>query len=120
MLSIYTYRSLLLFKLAKELPFDLASSNRLMQKLAPALLIVEQLPTLVAEQVKAIQNLQIDKITVWDSGNGGTGNADVSWPGASPDTISIAVTDSDWSSSCARSRGQISRSNPKSGSSSPG
>jgi flotillin len=42
--------------------------------LAPALLIVEQLPQLVSEQVKAIQNLKIDKITVWDSGaNGATG-----------------------------------------------
>ncbi|MEM1446795.1 MAG: SPFH domain-containing protein [Planctomycetota bacterium] len=36
--------------------------------LAPSLLIVEKLPELVAEQVKAIQNLKIDKITVWDSG----------------------------------------------------
>ena len=45
--------------------------------LAPALLIIDKLPELVAEQVKAIQNLKIDKITVWDSGtNGhdGTGN----------------------------------------------
>ena len=32
--------------------------------LAPALLIIEKLPELVAEQVKAIQNLKIDKITV--------------------------------------------------------
>jgi flotillin len=39
--------------------------------LAPALLIIEKLPELVAEQVKAIQNLKIDKITVWDSGGGG-------------------------------------------------
>ncbi|MEO1595859.1 MAG: SPFH domain-containing protein [Pseudomonadota bacterium] len=39
--------------------------------IAPALLVIEQLPTLVAEQVKAIQNLQIDKITVWDSGPNG-------------------------------------------------
>ena len=38
--------------------------------IAPSLLIIEQLPQLVAEQVKAIQNLKIDKITVWDSGNG--------------------------------------------------
>ncbi len=38
--------------------------------LAPTLLLVEKLPELVAEQVKAIQNLKIDKITVWDSGNG--------------------------------------------------
>jgi flotillin len=34
--------------------------------IAPALLMIEQLPALVAEQVKAIQNLKIDKITVWD------------------------------------------------------
>jgi flotillin len=39
--------------------------------LAPSLLIIEQLPQLVAEQVKAIQNLKIDKITVWDSGANG-------------------------------------------------
>ncbi len=37
--------------------------------LAPALLLIERLPDLVAEQVKAIQNLKIDKITVWDSGH---------------------------------------------------
>jgi flotillin len=43
--------------------------------LAPSLLIIEQLPELVSEQVKAIQNLKIDKVTVWDSGaNGGHGN----------------------------------------------
>ncbi|MDA1266666.1 MAG: hypothetical protein O2816_16420 [Planctomycetota bacterium] len=40
MLSIYTYRSLMLFKLAKEAPLDLRSASRLMQRLAPALLIV--------------------------------------------------------------------------------
>jgi flotillin len=39
-------------------------------QIAPTLLLIEQLPTLVAEQVKAIQNLKIDKITVWDSGQG--------------------------------------------------
>jgi len=38
--------------------------------LAPALLLIEKLPELVAEQVKAIQNLKIDKITVWDGANG--------------------------------------------------
>ena len=42
--------------------------------LAPALLIIEKLPELVAEQVKAIQNLKIDKITVWDSGATGNGS----------------------------------------------
>lgn len=39
---------------------------------APTLLMIEQLPELVREQVKAIQNLKIDKITVWDSGNSGS------------------------------------------------
>ncbi|HRP61958.1 MAG TPA: flotillin domain-containing protein, partial [Phycisphaerales bacterium] len=42
-------------------------------QIAPTLLMIEQLPTLIAEQVKAIQNLKIDKITVWDSGRNGSG-----------------------------------------------
>jgi flotillin len=42
--------------------------------LAPSLLIIEKLPDLIAEQVKAIQNLKIDKVTVWDSGSGENGN----------------------------------------------
>ncbi|MCB9848583.1 MAG: flotillin family protein [Phycisphaeraceae bacterium] len=37
-------------------------------QIAPTLLIIEQLPQLVAEQVKAIRELKIDKITVWDGG----------------------------------------------------
>ena len=41
-------------------------------QLAPSLLIIEKLPELVREQVKAVQNLKIDKITVWDS-EGGNG-----------------------------------------------
>ena len=49
--------------------------------LAPSLLIIEKLPELVAEQVKAIQNLKIDKITVWDSGAGRTGNGTTGLPG---------------------------------------
>jgi flotillin len=48
--------------------------------IAPTLLVIEQLPSLVAEQVKAIQNLKIDKITVWDSGSAG-GNASSSTAG---------------------------------------
>jgi flotillin len=48
-------------------------------QVAPTLLLIEQLPELVAQQVKAIQNLKIDKITVWDSGSDsggkGRGNA---------------------------------------------
>jgi len=38
-------------------------------QLAPTLLMIERLPELVAQQVKAIQNLKIDKITVWDGGS---------------------------------------------------
>lgn len=34
------------------------------------MLLTELLPQLVAEQVKAISNLKIDKVTVWDSGQG--------------------------------------------------
>lgn len=43
-------------------------------ELAPTLLLVEKLPEIVGEQVKAIQNLKIDKITVWDGGNGHAGS----------------------------------------------
>jgi len=43
--------------------------------LAPSLLIIEKLPDLIAEQVKAIQNLKIDKVTVWDSGAGTDGGS---------------------------------------------
>lgn len=34
------------------------------------LLLVEKLPELVRTQVEAVKNIKIDKITVWDSGNG--------------------------------------------------
>ena len=43
------------------------------KELASMLLMIEQLPKLVEEQAKAISNLQIDKITVWDSGKGKDG-----------------------------------------------
>ncbi len=48
-------------------------------QIAPTLLLIKHLPALVAEQVKAIQNLKIDKITVWDSGghDGGEGGTTV-------------------------------------------
>lgn len=39
----------------------------------PTLLLIEQLPKLVDAQVKAVQNLKIDKITVWDTGAGASG-----------------------------------------------
>ncbi|HRD56588.1 MAG TPA: SPFH domain-containing protein [Ferruginibacter sp.] len=38
------------------------------------LLLIEKLPELVKTQVEAVKNLKIDKITVWDSGNGADGN----------------------------------------------
>lgn len=40
-------------------------------ELAPTLLMIEKIQEVVAEQVKAISNLKIDKITVWDGGRGG-------------------------------------------------
>lgn len=51
-------------------------------QVGPTLLLIEQLPKLVAEQVKAVQGLKIDKITVWDTGgqNPATGrNATGEW-----------------------------------------
>lgn len=41
---------------------------------AATLLMIEKLEQIVAKQVEAIQNLKIDKITVWDSGGGGNGD----------------------------------------------
>jgi flotillin len=38
------------------------------------LLLIEKLPELVKTQVEAVKNIKIDKITVWDSGNGSTEN----------------------------------------------
>lgn len=42
---------------------------------AARLMITEQLPKLVEEQVKAIGNIKIDKVTVWDSNAGGNGKS---------------------------------------------
>jgi flotillin len=42
-------------------------------QVAPTLLMIEQLPGLVEQQVKALANLKIDKITVWDGGGKGPG-----------------------------------------------
>lgn len=38
------------------------------------LLLIEKLPELVRTQVEAVKNIKIDKITVWDSGQGENGN----------------------------------------------
>ncbi|MEZ5332644.1 MAG: SPFH domain-containing protein [Thermoanaerobaculia bacterium] len=43
-------------------------------RLASLLLVTEQLPKLVEEQVKAISNLKIDSVTVWDGGKNGSGS----------------------------------------------
>jgi len=42
-------------------------------KAAATLLMIEKIEEIVEKQVEAIQNLKIDKITVWDSGQGGKG-----------------------------------------------
>ncbi|HMJ06732.1 MAG TPA: SPFH domain-containing protein [Chthoniobacterales bacterium] len=42
---------------------------------AQNMLITEQLPALVHEQVSAISNLKIDKITVWDGGKNASGKS---------------------------------------------
>ena len=44
-------------------------------KAAATLLMVKKIEEIVARQTEAISNLQIDKITVWDSGNGGEGGS---------------------------------------------
>lgn len=38
------------------------------------LLLIEKLPELVRTQVEAVKNIKIDKITVWDGGNGDNGS----------------------------------------------
>lgn len=46
---------------------------------AATLLMIEKIEEIVAKQVEAIQNLKIDKITVWDSGsNGNNGGSSTS------------------------------------------
>jgi flotillin len=42
--------------------------------LAPTLLLVEKLPELIEQQVRAVQNLKIDRVTVWDAPNSGQGS----------------------------------------------
>ncbi|MCA9283245.1 MAG: hypothetical protein KDA30_14525 [Phycisphaerales bacterium] len=65
-------------------------------QIAPTLLMIEKLPEIVAEQVKAIQNLKIDKITVWDSGSGsasGNGNGNITTrKGATADFLSGMIS----------------------------
>ncbi len=52
---------------------DIMASTGEDSNLASTLLVIEQLPKLVEEQVKAISNLKIDKVTVWDNGKDGKG-----------------------------------------------
>ena len=52
--------------------FDrIVAAARGVPELASLLLVTEQLPKLVEEQVKAISNLKIDKVTVWEGGRAG-------------------------------------------------
>jgi flotillin len=44
-------------------------------ELASLLLVTEQLPRLVEEQVKAISNLKIDSVTVWEGGKNASGKS---------------------------------------------
>ena len=54
--------------------FDqIVSAARGLPELASLLLVTEQLPKLVEEQVKAISNLKIDSVTVWEGGRGADG-----------------------------------------------
>ena len=52
--------------------FDrLVAAAKGLPELAALLMVTEQLPKLVEEQVKAISNLKIDKVTVWEGGRDG-------------------------------------------------
>jgi len=54
--------------------FDrLVEAAKGLPELAALLMVTEQLPKLVEEQVKAISNLKIDKVTVWEGGRDGKG-----------------------------------------------
>jgi flotillin len=58
---------------------DIVKAAENQAELAALLLITEQLPALVEAQVKAISNLKIDQITVWEGGrkaDGKTSTAD--------------------------------------------
>ncbi len=58
---------------------DIVKAAENQAELAALLLITEQMPKLVEEQVKAISNLKIDQITVWEGGrkaDGKTSTAD--------------------------------------------
>lgn len=52
--------------------------------LVPMLLLLEQLPTLVEKQVQAVQNLKLEKVVVFDGGNGTTANFAKSLMGSLP------------------------------------
>lgn len=45
---------------------------------AATLLMIEKIEEVISKQVEAIQNLKIDKITVWDSGSNGNGGSSTS------------------------------------------
>lgn len=57
---------------------DLVASADNNPEYASMMMITEKLPELVAEQVKAIMGIKIDKVTVWDNGSGSTANGKTS------------------------------------------
>ncbi len=44
---------------------------------AVKMMLVDKIETIVAMQVEAIKNIQIDKVTVWDSGSGADGSSSI-------------------------------------------
>jgi len=52
---------------------QIVGAARGVPELASMLLVTEQLPKLIEEQVKAISNLKIDSVTVWEGGRGADG-----------------------------------------------
>jgi len=60
-------------------------------ELASLLMVTEQLPSLVEEQVKAISNLKIDSVTVWEGGRNGGGDGSGSRRTATADFVSGLV-----------------------------
>ncbi len=55
--------------------FKMISNSADNSRDAVLMMIADKLPELVKTQVDAIKNIKIDKITVWDGGNGGKGSS---------------------------------------------
>ena len=87
-------------------------------QLAALLLIAEQMPNLVAEQVKAISNLKIDQVTVWDSGgsDGKPGNSTANFLSGLASSLPQSTTLlPKWASSCPPTSANSTMRPPSSG-----